>query len=111
MASRDEAFFAQRFAGELASLRVAEEGGRTIGFSKVTDTHLDMLFVDPAAQGTGGGGALLAEAEARGVRTLECFRDNAAARRFYERHGWRLARAYERDFLGKSRAFVFYEKP
>ena len=23
---------------------------------------------------------------------LECFRDNHAARRFYERHGWRLER-------------------
>ena len=56
------------------------------------------------------GSALLAEAEARGTWTLECFRDNRSARSFYERHGWTLARSYEREFLGRTRAFVFYEK-
>ncbi len=52
----------------------------------------------------------LREAEARGTCTLECFRDNRSARSFYERHGWTLARSYEREFLGRTRAFVFYEK-
>ncbi len=54
--------------------------------------------------------ALLAECEARGARSLECFRDNTKARAFYEAHGWRLARSYARDFAGDTHHFVFYEK-
>ena len=52
------------------------------------------LYVDPAAQGTGVGSLLLAEATRRigraGAATahLWVFRDNAAGRRFYGRHGW-----------------------
>ena len=52
------------------------------------------LYVDPAAQGTGVGSQLLAEATRRigraGAATahLWVFRDNAAGRRFYGRHGW-----------------------
>lgn len=111
LALRDSAFFAGLFAPDLASLHVAVADGRVVGFSKVTATHLDMLFIAPAAQGRGAGRALLIAAEASGVCTLECFRDNQPARRFYEHHGWRLTRSYERDFVGKPRAFVFYEKP
>jgi putative acetyltransferase len=92
-------------------MRVAEHAGAVIGFSLVTDAHLDMLFVDPAAAGTGAGGALLRFVEREGCTSLECFRDNHPARAFYERQGWTLTRGYERDFLGRSRAFVRYEKP
>ena len=70
-----------------------------------------MMFVAPSAQGMGVGAALLAQAESAGIRSLECFRDNAPARAFYEAKGWRLTRTYERDFIGARRAFVFYEKP
>ncbi|MEJ1160175.1 GNAT family N-acetyltransferase [Prosthecomicrobium sp. N25] len=110
LAGYDRAFFEGRFAAGLASLTVAEAGGTVTGFAKTTAGHLDMLFVAPGLQGTGAGSALLADAEARGVGTLDCFRDNLPARRFYERRGWRLARSYEREFAGRSRAFVFYEK-
>jgi putative acetyltransferase len=110
LAGYDAAFFAGRFAAGTAGLTVADADGQIIGFAKTTDGHLDMLFVAPAAQGGGAGSALLAEAEARGTRTLECFRDNQPARAFYEARGWRLVRSYERDFAGRSRAFVFYAK-
>ena len=83
---------------------------KTVGFLLMTDGHIDMLFMDPDASGRGGGARLLREAEASGAKSLECFRDNHGARRFYERHGWRVTREYERDFAGKSRSFVFYEK-
>ena len=53
---------------------------------------------------------VLAQAEAAGTCSLECFRDNLRARAFYEAKGWRLTRSYEREFAGKVRAFVFYEK-
>jgi putative acetyltransferase len=110
LARRDAASFVARFTERMTDMRVAESGGAVMGFSLVTDLHLDMLFVDPVAQGTGAGKALLDEAVARGTRTLECFRDNHAARRFYERQGWRLERAYARDFAGASHAFVFYAR-
>jgi putative acetyltransferase len=110
LARRTPESFVPRFAAGLARLRLAESGGRVRGFSFVTGTHLDMLFVDPAAQGTGAGRALLAEAEARGVASLECFRANHAARRFYERAGWHLVRGYTRSFEGAEHRFVFYEK-
>jgi ribosomal protein S18 acetylase RimI-like enzyme len=108
LARRDAASFVPRFTERLADMRVAESGGRVVGFSLVTGAHLDMLFIDPEAQGTGAGRALLDEAVGRGVRTLECFRDNRLARGFYERLGWRLARSYARDFAGAEHHFVFY---
>jgi len=111
LASRDAAFFAERFEHAWPRMRVAERAGAVLGFSLVTDAHLDMLFVDPAAVGTGAGAALLSFVEREGCTSLECFRDNHAARAFYERQGWTLTRGYERAFLGRSRAFVRYEKP
>lgn len=61
------------------------------------------LYVDPAARDQGVGTALLAAAEgalaAAGVErvVLEAMADNAAARRFYERHGYDPHRiTYER---------------
>lgn len=111
LAGRTAALFAARFSASLPLLRLAERDGAIIGFSLLTDGHIDMMFVDPATHRTGAGRALLAEAEARGARSLECFRDNQAARRFYEAHGWRLARGYARNFAGRARDFVRYEKP
>jgi putative acetyltransferase len=110
LARRDAAFFAGRLAESWPRMRVAERGGRVLGFALVTGTHLDMLFVDPAAEGEGAGSTLLGTVEAEGVRTLEAFRDNRAARAFYERRGWTLRDAYERAFLGRPRAFVLYGK-
>ncbi|MGO4387952.1 GNAT family N-acetyltransferase [Microvirga sp. 2YAF29] len=107
---RDIAFFMARFAHAWPRMLVSVTGNRLTGFLLMTDGHIDMLFMNPAASGHGGGALLLREAELKGARTLECFRDNHGARRFYERHGWRIAREYERDFAGKRRSFVFYEK-
>ena len=111
LAARDAASFVDRFTERLGDMRVAVAQGVVVGFSLVTGTHLDMLFVAPAAQGTGAGRALLDEAVARGTRTLECFADNLAARRFYARQGWGLAREYARAFAGQEHRFVFYERP
>lgn len=108
LALRDAAFFADRFGEAWPHMRVAERDGRVLGFSLVTGSHLDMLFVDPAAAGEGAGSALLTSVEAEGARTLESFCDNLRARAFYERCGWTLQRSYEREFLGRSRAFVLY---
>lgn len=110
LARRTPESFVARFTASLDRLRVAEASGRVVGFSLVTGTHLDMLFVDPALQGTGAGRALLAEAVSRGVCSLECFRANGPARRFYERAGWVVTRGYSRPFAGRLHHFVYYER-
>jgi putative acetyltransferase len=107
----DAAYFTPRLRAAVESITVATDHGIIVAFAKVTAAHLDMLFAAPEQVGRGAGRALLAAVEAAGVRTLECFRDNKAARSFYERHGWQLARAYNREFAGRMRSFVFYEKP
>lgn len=104
-------FFGERFRAALKLLVVAERDGAILGFSLMTNRHIDMLFVDPGAQRGGVGRALLAEAESRGATSLECFRANFAARDFYESQGWHLAQAYTRPFAGAEHAFVRYEKP
>jgi putative acetyltransferase len=108
--SRDSTFFASRFASSWERMLVTCSGEMPVGFLLMTDGYIDMLFMDPVAGGRGGGTLLLEDAEARGARSLECFRDNYAARRFYERHGWHVEREYDREFAGKNRSFVFYEK-
>jgi putative acetyltransferase len=106
--SRDSAYFAALFAEKRSGMQVAESEGKAVGFSLVTDGHIDMLFIDPAEAGRGGGTMLLRAAEAAGARTLEAFRDNGPARAFYESRGWRAVEEYEREFAGALRAFVLY---
>ncbi len=110
LALRDVAFFEERFGREWPLLMLAEGDNTILGFHQVSDGLLHMLFLDPHRRGQGVGAALLADAEARGAVELECFRDNGPARRFYERHGWQLDSASEREFAGAVRAFVTYRK-
>lgn len=108
LATRDAVFFAERFRSSWERVLLAEKNSKVIGFLLMTDGHIDMLFMDPDASGQGGGARLLEAAKEQGAKSLECFRDNHGARRFYERHGWRIAREYDREFAGQNRSFVFY---
>ena len=110
LAGRDAAFFAARFASSWEHMLVALAHEEPMGFLLMTDGHIDMLFMDPRASGQGGGALLLKQAEALGARSLECFRDNHGARRFYERQGWQVSREYDRAFAGRERSFVLYAK-
>lgn len=103
-------FFAERFVREWPAVAVAEHDVAILGFAEVRDDTLDMLFIAPSVARSGIGGRLLTEAESRGARRLECFRDNQGARRFYEKNGWRATRDYSRQFAGVDHAFVAYEK-
>jgi ribosomal protein S18 acetylase RimI-like enzyme len=71
---------------------VAEEGGRVVGFVGIGDGMVRHLWVHPKAQNRGFGTALLASAKQRCPDGLELwvFQKNNGARRFYERHGFRL---------------------
>lgn len=110
LAQRPLSFFVERFGERWPHVTVAVEGGRIVGFSMVRQNHIDMLFVDPAAQARGVGRALLAAAEAAGARSLECFRDNREARDFYEKHGWTLNQSLRRTFCGEDYDFVTYAR-
>jgi len=71
---------------------VVEEDGRVVAFAGLGDELLRHLWVHPEAQNRGIGAALLALVKARrprGIR-LWVFQRNVGARRFYERHGFKL---------------------
>ncbi|WP_457090857.1 N-acetyltransferase family protein [Microvirga sp. P5_D2] len=110
LAARRARFFAKRFQVSWQHMLVSAARSQLTGFLLMTDDHIDMLFMDPAASGQGGGALLLKAAEELGATGLECFRDNHGARRFYERHGWRVVREYRRKYAARSRDFVRYEK-
>ena len=71
---------------------VAVIGGEVVGFIELVGAHVSNVFVAPAAQGQGVGGLMMAWAESRtdGPLTLSVFTVNPNARRFYERHGFRI---------------------
>jgi GNAT superfamily N-acetyltransferase len=73
---------------------VAEEDGLVVGFIGVKGDELTHINVEPAAQNRGVGGALLDHAKHLRPDRLELwvFQKNAGARRFYERHGFRLVK-------------------
>ncbi|GID10146.1 GNAT family N-acetyltransferase [Actinocatenispora rupis] len=97
MAARDPRHFAEYAAERLDSTVVATDGGTDLlglVIVGVDDGEVIQLAVDRAARGAGVGAALLRAAERRIAAThreawLAVVPDNTAARRLYERHGWR----------------------
>ena len=75
-------------------LWVWDEDGEIAGFVGVDDDEVSQLYVSPPAQGQGIGTALLEHAKTVSPERLELwvFQKNEGARRFYERHGFRLVR-------------------
>jgi len=73
---------------------VEEEEGVVVGFIGINGEELTHINVDPAAQNRGVGAALLDQAKRLRPERLELwvFQENEGARRFYERHGFRLVK-------------------
>jgi putative acetyltransferase len=73
---------------------VAEEDGTIVGFAGLDPGKLEHLYVDPEAQNRGIGAELLAEAKRLRPEGLQlwAFQKNEGARRFYERHGFRVVK-------------------
>jgi GNAT superfamily N-acetyltransferase len=71
---------------------VIEDGGRIMGFAALSKGWLDHLYIDPDAQGLGLGSKLVEHVKRLqpGGMRLWVFQKNAGARRFYERHDFRL---------------------
>ena len=86
----DLAFF-QEHVFPTSEVWIAETEGQLVGFAGARLDWLDHLYVDPAWHGRGVGHALLsAVRKERSELNLWTFQDNAQARRFYERQGFRL---------------------
>jgi chorismate mutase/GNAT superfamily N-acetyltransferase len=88
-AEEDRAFFAGRLADDDHEAWLAESAGRPVGFALMTATWLDGLYVDPAAQRSGVGSALLdvVKAQRPDGFGLWVFESNTPAREFYARRG------------------------
>ncbi|WP_428943517.1 N-acetyltransferase family protein [Pantoea sp. FN060301] len=73
---------------------VAEEDGHRTGFAAVlpNDNFLHSLFIDPAWQRRGVGTTLLDAVQQSFTSTgaLKCMKANAAAVKFYQKHGWKV---------------------
>ena len=70
------------------------DDGEILGFVGLKDDVVSHLYVAPSRQSLGIGSALLDHAKALRPDRLELwvFQKNEGARRFYERHGFRLVR-------------------
>jgi GNAT superfamily N-acetyltransferase len=98
--ARDIGWYRDVIAPTLDRTLVAERSGAPVGYVTWLDALLDDIWVAPWAQGRGTGALLLRAGEdmirANGFAEtrLECVAANRRARRFYERHGWVLAREF-----------------
>ncbi len=91
-AGEDRAFVADVVLKECA-VTVAERDGRVVAFLARAGEEIRLLYTHPAFIG-GGAGRLLLDGAKASAEALElwCFQANTAARRFYERHGFRAVR-------------------
>ena len=87
-----------------AVVMVAERGGKMLGFVTVDPRtgYLDQIVVAPEEWGSALGAALLAEAKRCAPAGLDLLvnQDNARAIRFYEKHGFVVARAEKNPLSG-----------
>jgi len=79
---------------EKSAIWVAEEDGVVVGYMGLRGDELSHLYVAPEMQNRGLGTTLLEHAKSLRSERLELwvFQQNEGARRFYERHGFRLVR-------------------
>jgi GNAT superfamily N-acetyltransferase len=73
---------------------VIEERNRVVGFAGLSPGWLDHLYVDPDSQRRGFGSMLMEHVKSLQPQGLQLwvFQKNGNARRFYERHEFRLER-------------------
>ena len=112
-AARTLAAFHDRTPSRVADTTVAVgDDGTLLGFAMVVDDEVEQLFVARPARGTGVAEQLLSDAEQRvaagghATAWLAVVTDNARARRFYERHGWRDAGDLPYEVTAAGQTFV-----
>ena len=101
---RTQDYFRHRTDRERDTVYVSGAPGKPVGLCIVSGGNLDMLFIAAPERGKGIGELLLADAEARmlksGVREAYLFfaLGNDGAVRFYERHGWTNVGKADKEF-------------
>ena len=89
-AAEDRRFIAEQVIGSSDEVLVVRRQGQPAGFLALRGAMVEHLYVEPSAQRTGIGSALLDAAKARrpdGLR-LWVFQRNVGARDFYAKHGF-----------------------
>ncbi|MGX1495220.1 putative acetyltransferase [Labrenzia sp. MBR-25] len=78
-----------------AETHVMEVDSVAVGFISLLDTYIGGLFLDPRYHGQGLGRALVEHAVKRkGLLTVEVFKENTGARRFYAACGFEQTGEY-----------------
>lgn len=82
---------------------VAVDGsGRLLGFSGISGSKLEALFVDPAAMGAGVGGVLMRHAlDQRRVWRVDVNEENPGALEFYRKYGFQVRSRSATDGQGR----------
>jgi GNAT superfamily N-acetyltransferase len=90
---------------------VSEEDGRIVGFLCLNGDEVTHINVAPDAQNSGVGTKLMEHAKSLRPERLELwvFQKNEGARRFYERHGFRLAKLTDGAGNMEKEPDAFYE--
>lgn len=86
-------------------------GATPVDGTPIAATQVDMLFVDPAAHGTGVGTALLDALAARGALTVDVNAQNPAAHAFYLRRGFVEVGRSPTDGGGRPYPLVHLRRP
>lgn len=102
----DLRFFKPLVGEELARLEqvagLRDDAGRLLGFTAVENGKVEMLFLDPAVRGQGGGRLLLAHAvSAFAATSLDVNEQNPQAVGFYLHCGFEVVGRSDLDGLGK----------
>jgi ribosomal protein S18 acetylase RimI-like enzyme len=109
---RTEESFLARAADRAGEMTVAVVDGAVVGFVLVDGDEVEQLYVSSAHRGKGIADALICEAEGRikanghGRGWLAVVPDNARARAFYERAGWRDEGAFDYEAAGEEGPIV-----
>ena len=86
----EEHWFIANIIMKECDVTVVEHRGSIVSFIARRDEEIRLLYTHPDYIGSGAGSLLLQAARESGTAALElwCFQANAAARRFYEGHGF-----------------------
>lgn len=97
----------------LPSMQVwaAVDEDRLVGFVGARDSHVELLYITPEAQGRGIGTALLAHVSAgEGPSSVEVYADNAVGLGFYLSQGFHETRRFPTDAAGRAFAIAHLER-
>lgn len=77
---------------------------RPLGFVGARGAHVELLYVEPSAQGRGIGSLLLGLVGDDGPSSVEIYADNVIGRGFYAAHGFEVVHTRSTDAFGRPHA-------